>query len=257
MTRPGWADRVIGYREMADALINDIKARVWRVGDPLPTEAELVQRFGASRNTVRESLRELAMLGYLKRRQGARSILVSEEPTNDFVNSVQSIGELLQYSGRTHSALLSRSDVMAVGDVARRLNCPDGTPWLRFDFLRTASRGSLPLGLSEIYVDSRYAEALENVDAQQTIYKQLERRAGVVLRRVDQSIEASAASAMMAQTLRVPPGSPLLLVRTEFVTNAGEVMEIGFGHFPAGRYRMEMTLQRGQAGNGDVDEQER
>lgn len=251
--RPGWADRVIGYREIAEAMILDIKAGVWRVGDALPTEAELVQRFGASRNTVRESLRELAMMGYVRRRQGARSILASDDPTDSFVNSVQSIGELLQYSGRTRSTLLARREIVAKGAVARRLGTTDGTRWLCFDYLRTPLRGQLPLGLSEIFVDARYADAIADVDDNQTIYRQLEQRAGVTVRRVDQSIEASAASPDMAERLRVPPGSPLLLVRTEFVTSAGEVMEVGFGHFPAGRYRMEITLQRGGGTPGDVD----
>ncbi|MBM6577825.1 GntR family transcriptional regulator [Microvirga sp. SRT01] len=237
---------------MAEALILDIKAGNWRIGDALPTEAELVQRFGASRSTVRESLRELAAMGYIKRRQGARSILVADDPTDSFVNSVQSIGELLQYSGRTRSTLLARSEVVATGDMARRLGVVAGSRWLRLDYLRTPMRGQLPLGLSEIYVDARHADALGTIDDSLTIYRQLEQRAGLVVRRVEQSIEASTATPAMAAPLRVAPGSPLLLVRTEFITSAGEVMEVGLGHFPAGRYRMEIMLQR-SGGASDID----
>jgi len=81
-------ERGMGYREISQALIADIKAGLWAIGDQLPTEAELVDRFGASRNTVRESLRELDLYGYIKRRRGTRSILVAREPLS-FVNSAR------------------------------------------------------------------------------------------------------------------------------------------------------------------------
>jgi GntR family transcriptional regulator len=244
-------ERGLGYRKITEALIADIKAGAWSMGDQLPTEADLVVRFGASRNTIRESLRELEVFGYIKRRRGTRSILVSADPSESFVNSVQSIEELLQYSRRTESRTLAVEMVIATGALAERLGVRPGSQWLRLELLRMPLRGALPIGFSEIYIDGRYANLADRMRAGGPVYRVLEEELGVNFRRVEQTVEAGPASIAAAEYLKVPVGSPLLLVRTDFVTSAGDIAEIGFGHFPAGRYRMEIILERGPAGHAD------
>jgi DNA-binding GntR family transcriptional regulator len=248
----GGRERAPGYREITEALIADIRARVWQIGDQLPTEAELVDRFGASRNTIRESLRELDTFGYIKRRRGTRSILLAIDPAEGFVNSVKSIGELLQYSRRTTSKPVSVGLVTADDALAERLGVAAGSEWLKIEVLRIPTRGTLPIGFSEIYVDGRYAGLADQIEAEGTIYRRLETEYGITYRRVEQQVEAAPVRAPIAGHLKVPVGSPILLVRTDFVTSAGDIVEIGFGHFTAGRYRMEIMLERGP--NGRVDE---
>ena len=43
----------------------------WRPGDPVPSEAALMERFGVSRMTVNRALRELAAEGLVHRVQGS------------------------------------------------------------------------------------------------------------------------------------------------------------------------------------------
>lgn len=245
------AERGMGYREISQALIADIKAGLWAIGDQLPTEAELVDRFGASRNTVRESLRELDLYGYIKRRRGTRSILVAREPLS-FVNSASSIEELLQYSRHTRSRLLNADIVIAGPQLAEQLEAARGSEWLRVEMLRTSLRGDMPVGFSEIYVDGRYADVATALGDDDTLYALLEKRYGLVFARVEQTIEAAAATSNIASRLAVEVGAPILRVRTVFVASTGDVVEIGFGHFPAGRYKMEIMLER--AGNQRLDE---
>jgi len=52
-----------------------MRAGQLRVGDSLPTEAELASQCGASRNTVREALRTLRAYGIVETRQRAGAIL--------------------------------------------------------------------------------------------------------------------------------------------------------------------------------------
>lgn len=237
-----------GYRKIADALVTDIRAGLWQIGDQLPTEAELVDRFGASRNTIRESLRELELFGYIRRRRGTRSILVSTNPSENFVNSVQSIDELLQYSRRTQARIISIETIVATGALAERLDVAPGSQWLRLELLRMPLRGTLPIGFSEIYIAGRYAGLAEKLRERSPAYRVLEDELGLNFRRVAQCMEAGPATTPVADYLQVEVGSPLLMVRTDFVTSAGEIAEIGFGHFPSGRYRMEIILERHSAG---------
>jgi GntR family transcriptional regulator len=58
------------YREVAESLRNEIATGALAPGDQLPSEPELEQRFGVSRNTVRLALAALANEGLVEPRQG-------------------------------------------------------------------------------------------------------------------------------------------------------------------------------------------
>jgi GntR family transcriptional regulator of arabinose operon len=59
------------YRQVFDALQQQITGGRMRAGDRLPSEAELVRRFGASRITVGRALRDLQAAGLIERRAGS------------------------------------------------------------------------------------------------------------------------------------------------------------------------------------------
>lgn len=70
------------YREIFEELKSEISAGQYRPGDRLPSEAELVARFGASRMTVFRAMRELQSLGIVDRRVGSGTF-VSEVSSAD------------------------------------------------------------------------------------------------------------------------------------------------------------------------------
>ena len=57
---------------IAETLIEDIRAARIAVGEPLPTERDLCDRFSASRPTVREALSQMQIRGYLTATAGHR-----------------------------------------------------------------------------------------------------------------------------------------------------------------------------------------
>jgi GntR family transcriptional regulator len=246
------SERGVGYREITQALIADIKAGDWKPGDQFPTEAELVERFNSSRATVRESLRELETFGFVKRRRGTRSILISADPSSAFANSVQSVSELMQYTRRTVSSILTRELTLASPYLADRLEVEIDSKWLRVEILRRTPQGSLPIGYSEIYINGMYAEIANDLDDKViAVYSMLEERYGVIFQQVAQKIEAAAANANVASRLKIEVGSPVLEVRTDFIASGGREVEIGFSYFPAGRYHIDVLLERS---GGRLDE---
>jgi DNA-binding LacI/PurR family transcriptional regulator len=61
------------YRQIYDALKNAISTGSYQLGQRLPSEADLVKTFGASRLTVNRALRELQLGGVIERRVGSGS----------------------------------------------------------------------------------------------------------------------------------------------------------------------------------------
>lgn len=72
------------YRQVYAALRREIQSGRLKRGDRLPSEAELVRRFGASRITVGRAVRELQVAGLVERRAGSGT----------FVKVTQSSGAL-------------------------------------------------------------------------------------------------------------------------------------------------------------------
>ena len=59
------------YGHVHRTLLREIQSGRWRTGERLPSEAELVERFGVSRITVSRAVRELQLAGVVERRPGA------------------------------------------------------------------------------------------------------------------------------------------------------------------------------------------
>ena len=55
---------------MIHVIRQNIKNDIWKVDEKIPTEPELVQGLGVSRNTIREAIKILEYLGVLEVKQG-------------------------------------------------------------------------------------------------------------------------------------------------------------------------------------------
>lgn len=86
--------------QVASQIEKLIEAGYWTVGEKIPPEMELVEKFDVSRNTLREAIRALVHAGLLETRQGSGTI----------VRSANSLGAALRrYIKKT--ALLETLDV--------------------------------------------------------------------------------------------------------------------------------------------------
>lgn len=233
-----------GYREIAEVLMHEIQRGTWAAGSQLPAESDLAARFGASRNTVRESLRRLNRQGYIRQQRGSRSIVVSNTPIESFVNSIESVDDIMRYSSETVPRIVATDMIVADNAMAEQIEVPLGSRWLRVQLLRIDTVTERAVGYSEIYINPAFAAITERLQESTQLYRMLAEQFGLQFGRVEQMIEAEAASSSVASLLDVAPGSAIMRVRTEFVTDDDGIVEIAFGHFPAKSYRMEIALER-------------
>lgn len=81
------------YQTVLLALRREIEGGRWEKGERLPSEAELVQRFGVSRITVGRALRELQSAGLIQRRAGAGTFLAPRTGGLSFGLLIPDLGE--------------------------------------------------------------------------------------------------------------------------------------------------------------------
>jgi GntR family transcriptional repressor for pyruvate dehydrogenase complex len=71
-------------QQVARRLLSDIQTGAFKVGEKLPAERELMERYGAGRNTLREAIRGAVALGLLDVRAGSGTT-VREFDTSDAI----------------------------------------------------------------------------------------------------------------------------------------------------------------------------
>lgn len=66
--------------QLCERLEQQIRSGAWQVGMRIPKEADLMEQFGVSRNTLREAVRALVHVGLLSTRQGDGTFVVADSP---------------------------------------------------------------------------------------------------------------------------------------------------------------------------------
>lgn len=72
--------RIKLYEDVANHILERIRAGFWRAGDRLPPETELAKEFDVSRSTVREAVRSLQIAGILRSKAGSGSFVTENAP---------------------------------------------------------------------------------------------------------------------------------------------------------------------------------
>ncbi|WP_135382776.1 FCD domain-containing protein [Vibrio tasmaniensis] len=88
LKRPKMSDYV------EDELLKDILSGVFPVGGFLPTERELMERFGVGRPSIREAMFSLKVKGLISIKSGSRTRVVEYDISNLF----QSLGDSVKYA---------------------------------------------------------------------------------------------------------------------------------------------------------------
>jgi citrate lyase subunit beta / citryl-CoA lyase len=184
------ADSRKRYEQVAETLIGEIRGRKIGVGDTLPGELELTERFGVSRHTVREALRKLEELGLIDRQQGVGTVVRARQPVQSYVQAVRSPAELLQYPPESKLVVVGTGDVRTTRKLARQLGCATGTKWFRISCIRRLRDSKVPICWVDVYVLPDYASIADVVGRRQPVYEAIEQRFGQQVAAVDIDIRA-------------------------------------------------------------------
>jgi GntR family transcriptional regulator len=232
------------YRELADALRREVIDGAY-VDIGFPTESELCKRFGVSRFTVREALRSLTADGLITRKRGSGTVIQPATARGGALHQpLSNVAEIMQYARNTRTTFELVGDAPLPRGIAQHLDLLAGGRWTMFKGLRTAPGSSEPIATTDAYVhESLRDHAMQIAPNEDTIFKQLERLAGIKIASVTQDIQAVAATNEVAAALGVPRRSPCLLILRCYRNAAGEILEISANHHPGDRFAYAMHIE--------------
>lgn len=220
------------YEQVKAWIRGHIASGRWRPGDPVPSEAALMQRFGVSRMTANRALRELAGEGLVDRVQGSGTTVAQLHRISSRL-TIRDIHEEVAERGHVHTTrVLHAAREKAPADVARALGLRAGTAV--FHTVLIHMENGVPIQYEDRYVNPAAAPGYLDTDFTR-VSPTLHLLQHAPLTEASYSIEAALPSAEEARELAVKGTEPCLVMRRRTVSGANVASVARLVH-PGTRY---------------------
>ncbi|MGN6224850.1 histidine utilization repressor [Pseudoxanthomonas sp.] len=229
------------YLKLKQYILRHITNGDWPPLSRVPSENDLVVKFGVSRMTVNRALRELSDSGVLTRVQGVGTFVAGPKAESAMFE-VRSIREEITARGQLHSVqVLIGESVVARPNVTSQFGLESGAELFHTRLLHKAN--GKPLQLEDRFVNPASAPDYLGIDFQTEIPHQYLMRVAP-LERTEHVIEAETANKRLAAQLEIAEGDPVLVL-TRRTWSRGQVVTWVRLTYPASRYRFVGTFQVG------------
>jgi GntR family transcriptional regulator len=180
-------------------------------GDQLPTEGDLIERFGVSRPTVRQAIQNLASRGLVEIRRGKGTFASLPKMTQP-LESLSGFVEDMELLGRRATArVIDKRIIRAPDAVARRLVVEQDADVVRIQRVRFAD--GVPVSFDDTFLPLDVGRKVMADDLEtQPIFTLLEEKYGIPLIEAEYRLEALAADPAIAAALGVDSHSPMLVI---------------------------------------------
>lgn len=229
------------YLKLKHYILRHVTNGDWPPLSRIPSENELVAKFGVSRMTVNRALRELTDAGVVTRAQGVGTFVAGPKAESAMFE-VRSIRDEILARGQAHTVdVLICEPVSARPTTARQFELPAGTGLFHSRLLHLAN--GQPLQLEDRFVNPVCAPDYLEIDFRVEIPHQYLMRTAP-LQRTEHVIEAAAANKRLARVLKVEHGDPLLTLSRRTWSRGHVASYVRLTH-PAGKYRFVGAFQVG------------
>jgi len=226
------------YSQLREILLDLIEAEL-AYDALIPSERELVDRYGLSRMTVRQAINNLVAEGRLYRVAG-KGTFVARPKVEMPLRLTSFTEDMIARGQRPGGRDLERRIGGASGQVARALGLNLGDAVHAMVRLRTADL--VPMAIERSYIPVQVAPGLEDVTlTDRSLYETLETQFGVTLDHGEQTIEAGIVDADDAPLLGLRPGSAVLLVERRSFAQ-GRPVELTISAYRGDRYQLHVGL---------------
>ncbi|GAB2671038.1 GntR family transcriptional regulator [Gordonia jinhuaensis] len=209
------------------------------VGDSVPAERELAERFSVSRETVRQALHELLVQGRIAR-QGRGTVVSSPKLIQPL--SRGSYTEGAQRQGRVPGRVaLAMGDVTGSDDICEDLEIARGSTVLRIDRLLLAD--GQKLGLESTFLPLPRFDSFHSTFNPETSLYTAMRALGIEFGPAEERIETALGSPREAKLLETTTAMPMLLMNRRSLDSDGVPIERVRSLYRGDRMAFEVVLR--------------
>lgn len=229
------------HRQLRDILEQQIRDGVWAPHQMIPTESELMERYGLSRTTVRQALAALVADGLLYRQQGKGTFVAPPRIAQPLDQLVGFAEILLQQGLEPDIHVLGVRQEPAPPEVAGHLDLAAGAPVVAV--ARRVDVDGEPLFWDRSYWPAHLGEPAPADLAGRPVLRWLEDR-GLHLAEAALTLAARGATAEEAAILRLPRGSPVMAIDRTVYAAGGQPVLYSAVVYRSDRYQFQIRLER-------------
>jgi GntR family transcriptional regulator len=237
------------YGKVEEVLASEIARGDLKPGDRLPSEEELLTRFGVSRITVRRSIQNLIQRGIVEIRRGRGTYVLAPRISQELTTLTGFVEDMDIHGRKASARVVSQEVVAANATVARQLGISKGVRVMRIERVRLAD--SVPMSFDETYLPLDIGKQIVSNNLRiKPIFTLLEEKYGIPLTDAEYKMEAAAASAHIAEALAVPEGSPVFRIERTSFAEGGRPIDYEILSYRGDLIRFVTRLARSPAKRG-------
>lgn len=231
------------YLRVYKELVKRIENNEYKVNTLIPSEAMLQKEFNVSRITVRRSLQDLELAGFIKIIKGKGAFVLPQRQYTNLVGLSSFSQEAYNLGERPSSIILDFKEALASGIVCDYLYLNEGDPIYYLKRLRL--KNGRIIGMSESYINRKYGFEIDDnaLDEKSSIYEMYEVN-GFHISRAVETIEAQMPSTTLRKELYMGEGEPIF--RRERITfdKENRALELSVNSYKATEYKYIINLKK-------------
>lgn len=234
------------YHQVYVALRNKIQQGDYPPERPLPGEHQLAEEYGVSRVTIRHTLKNLEIDGFVARKRGIGTFPLAQRvdlPDRYNISGMLEPGKFRDAPAKVKT--LSMRQVECPPHIAIQFGSE--APVMRLQRLRSVKRE--PFTILTVYLPLTIAEQLSKAQLRKDPALLVMERNGYLMMRADQSITAIAADDVSAPLLKAPVGAPLIAMSALFSGKDDEPLAVLEGLFRPELYEYQTSAIREGSGS--------
>ena len=230
------------YRQIADAIREKISSGEYKVGEALPTDAQLREVFSVSRVTVRQALKLLIENDELESVQGSGTYVKENKINYDIYKQSSFQEKWAHLDVVTHSEVLAFEIKPCSLVMSEHLDIKEGE--LVFYVKRVRFIDSNPITVEETWLPVALFPDLTYQVMQTSKYDFIENTKGMVIDRSEQELVPILPPEDVAKQLDIDPSQPIIEKRTRGYLANNTVFEYSRNYFTSNDYRFTLVARR-------------
>jgi GntR family transcriptional regulator len=228
------------HLQLAERLRQSITNGVYKPGDRIATEPELIERYAVSRITARQAVNHLVREGLVIRKQGKGTFVAGPVVRHDLLDMRGIYDEMLMQGLRPRTRLLTFAEVVPPPRVAARLQTGGRKliAWRRIYRL-----DGKPFGLSWVHLNSGGTRISRQQASAHPTYAVLEQLLGLQIERADIAIRYQRATPELSRVLGVVARAPMMVLERVSYSSDGAPREHTLYYAKAEAYEFSINVR--------------
>ncbi len=227
------------YFQMAESIARQIREGRYPPFARLPSEKELMARYGVSRITVRQAIAVLLKKGLIETKQGKGTFVVGTILQHGLDRLVGFYDSLVAQGEKPTTQLLDFGRAASADRAGTAFEKSRGVP---FQLKRLYLLRGRPFAVVRGLITADAGEITREQAEQMTIYRLLGELLHLEVARADVRVRASVVGKRYSETLKLSPGRPMLVMERVSSDIAGRPLEHSFFHVVPELYEVSLGV---------------